>query len=112
MVINLSYGKRKSNRAVYKEVKRVLGSKSKMKTLIGYKGALISFGKGYILINMLNEDKTDLEFVYRIIDTVFPDILIGVSKSLKTATPQNTLIDRDDAVGKIYEKTRENVVWL
>ena len=78
MIINVSYDQKKSYRKVKKETNAILGIDNK-KSIFEYNGVLISYYKNAIQINTLLSDSVNLDFLVKILNSVFKDSLVGIS---------------------------------
>ena len=78
MIIDISYNSHKSSRRIKKEINRILGIKNSCRDLVQYNEMLISYYDEGIRINTLVKKHFDWTFLNVILDSVFPNLSVGI----------------------------------
>lgn len=79
MIINVSYGQKRSFRKVKRESNKILGIKNLNADVLEYNGMIISYHKNSIQINTLLVENVNLEFLVQILNCVFRKGSVGIS---------------------------------
>ena len=78
MIIDISYKSNKGNRRIKKEINKALGIKNSRQDLVQYNNMLICYYQEGLRINTLIQKQLDWGFLNVILDSVFPNMSVGI----------------------------------